>query len=202
MHRTRLQMRVTVWLTQGYPGFSGLFDTAIVAADAGRFARTNLAHSDLVPSSFSDRRQRRQPASRPISRMGIDVKLLSALGGSALAGGFLLGAAVLDRGGGASNSRGDPLCHDGSKAAEATYFEQMRRANARMHADMEITPSGNIDRDFARMMIAHHQGAIDMALVQLKYGGDGRMKRLAQSIIVEQGQEITYMRSLLDRNQT
>ena len=40
-----------------------------------------------------------------------------------------------------------------------------------------------------------------MALVQLKYGGDARLKRLAQSIIVEQGQEITHMRNLLDRKQ-
>jgi uncharacterized protein (DUF305 family) len=67
---------------------------------------------------------------------------------------------------------------------------------------MKVAPSGNTDRDFVRMMIAHHQGAIDMALVQLKYGGDERLKRLAQSIVVEQGQEITYMRSLLDSNQT
>jgi len=49
-----------------------------------------------------------------------------------------------------------------------------------------------------RMMIPHHQGAIDMALLQLKYGHDEKLKRLAQSIIVEQGQEITYMRTLLD----
>jgi uncharacterized protein (DUF305 family) len=48
------------------------------------------------------------------------------------------------------------------------------------------------------MMIPHHQGAIDMALLQLKYGHDEKLKRLAQSIIVEQGQEITYMRTLLD----
>jgi CheY-specific phosphatase CheX len=41
-------------------------------------------------------------------------------------------------------------------------------------------------------------GAIDMARVLLKYGQDERLKRLAQSIIVEQGQEITYMRTLLD----
>jgi len=48
------------------------------------------------------------------------------------------------------------------------------------------------------MMIPHHQGAIDMARVLLKYGQHERLKRLAQSIIVEQGQEITYMRTLLD----
>jgi uncharacterized protein (DUF305 family) len=63
---------------------------------------------------------------------------------------------------------------------------------------MEIAASGDVDRDFMRMMIPHHQGAIDMALVQLKYGRDERLKRLAQSIIVEQGQEIAYMRTLLD----
>jgi uncharacterized protein (DUF305 family) len=39
-----------------------------------------------------------------------------------------------------------------------------------------------------------------MALLQLKYGADERLKHLAQSMIVEQGQEITYMRNLLDRN--
>jgi len=48
------------------------------------------------------------------------------------------------------------------------------------------------------MMIPHHQGAIDMALLQLKYGSDKRLRRLAQSIIIEQTQEIDYMRSLLD----
>ena len=64
---------------------------------------------------------------------------------------------------------------------------------------MEIAPSGDIDRDFTRMMIPHHQGAIDMALVQLKYGRNEKLRRLAQSIIVEQGQEIAYMRSLLER---
>jgi uncharacterized protein (DUF305 family) len=63
---------------------------------------------------------------------------------------------------------------------------------------MKIEPAGDIDRDFMRMMIPHHQGAIDMALLQLKYGHDEKLKRLAQSIIVEQGQEIAYMRTLLN----
>jgi uncharacterized protein (DUF305 family) len=74
----------------------------------------------------------------------------------------------------------------------------MAKVSARMHEGMDIAPSDDVDRDFIRMMIPHHQGAIDMALVQLKYGRNEKLRRLAQSIIVEQGQEIAYMRGLLD----
>jgi uncharacterized protein (DUF305 family) len=66
-------------------------------------------------------------------------------------------------------------------------------AVARMHRAMDVPFSGDADRDFARMMIPHHQGAIDMALVELRYGQDKRLKRLAQEIIVEQQQEIAVM---------
>jgi uncharacterized protein (DUF305 family) len=66
-------------------------------------------------------------------------------------------------------------------------------ATARMHADMHIHFSGDADRDFARMMIPHHQGAIDMALAELRYGKDERLRRLAQEIIVEQQSEIAVM---------
>jgi uncharacterized protein (DUF305 family) len=90
-----------------------------------------------------------------------------------------------------------PLCTGASDASEPTFYSEMAKVNARMHQGMEIAASGDIDRDFIRMMIPHHQGAIDMAVLQLKYGNDERLKRLAQSIIVEQGQEIAYMRTLL-----
>jgi DUF305 family protein family protein len=135
------------------------------------------------------------------------MRLVAALGVSSLAAAgvsaFLLRAPLLDQSGhrgsgGLGDERPEALCSNGPNASEATFYSEMDRVNARMHAGMKIAPSGNTDRGFARMMIAHHQGAIDMALVQLKYGGDERLKRLAQSIIVEQGQEITYMRSLLD----
>ena len=66
-------------------------------------------------------------------------------------------------------------------------------AVARMHAAMNVPFTGDADRDFARMMIPHHQGAIDMALVELRYGKDERLKRLAQEIIVDQQQEIVVM---------
>lgn len=91
-----------------------------------------------------------------------------------------------------------PICNIASDASEPTFYSEMMNVNGRMHQTMEIVSSGNVEHDFIRMMIPHHQGAIDMALVLLKYGRDEKLKRLAQSIIVEQAQEIAYMRSLLD----
>ena len=86
----------------------------------------------------------------------------------------------------------------GSGTPVGTAFNaDMAQVMARMHETMDLAPTGDPDRDFMRMMIPHHQGAIEMALVALKHGHDERLKRLAQSIIVEQGQEITYMRTLL-----
>lgn len=76
----------------------------------------------------------------------------------------------------------------------ADGFRAMTKdAVARMHAAMNVPFTGDADRDFARMMIPHHQGAIDMALVELRYGKDKRLKRLAQEIIVSQQQEIAVM---------
>src|SRR5262245_14016187 len=81
----------------------------------------------------------------------------------------------------------------GADAFRVTIAE----AVARMHVAMEVPLSGDPDRDFARMMIPHHQGAIDMALAELRHGKDPRLKRLAQEIIVEQQQEIAVMRLAL-----
>ena len=69
----------------------------------------------------------------------------------------------------------------------------MAESVGRMHAAMDLPFTGDADRDFARMMIPHHQGAIDMAIAELRYGKDPRLKRLAQEIIVEQQQEIAVM---------
>jgi len=54
--------------------------------------------------------------------------------------------------------------------------------------------NGNVDHVFAFMMIPHHQGAVDMAKVELIYGTDPVMRRLAQEILVDQQSEIEAMR--------
>jgi uncharacterized protein (DUF305 family) len=74
-----------------------------------------------------------------------------------------------------------------------SFDAQMGRAMARMEHDMMVPPSGNYDRDFAAMMVPHHQGAVDMARIELQYGKDPVLRRLAQAIIVEQLQEIQVM---------
>jgi uncharacterized protein (DUF305 family) len=67
----------------------------------------------------------------------------------------------------------------------------------RMMAGMTITSSHDVDRDFAAMMIPHHQGAIEMAVLELRYGRNEKLHRIAQEIIVEQQQEIVAMRLAL-----
>lgn len=75
----------------------------------------------------------------------------------------------------------------------------MGQAMRRMDEGMAVQHSGDPDRDFAAMMIPHHQGAIDMAKAQLQFGRDPVLRRLAQGIIVEQQQEIEVMRRELER---
>jgi|HubBroStandDraft_1064217.scaffolds.fasta_scaffold314388_1 uncharacterized protein (DUF305 family) len=81
--------------------------------------------------------------------------------------------------------------------AETPFQAENRAAMTKMMAGMEIAPSGNVDQDFAAMMIPHHQGAIDMAKAELRYGHNEQLRRIAQEIIVGQQQEIVAMRLAL-----
>jgi uncharacterized protein (DUF305 family) len=63
-----------------------------------------------------------------------------------------------------------------------------------MHAAMaSVQSTGDNDVDFVRLMLPHHQAAIDMAKTQLAYGQDSQMRRLAQEIITDQQSEIELM---------
>jgi hypothetical protein len=77
---------------------------------------------------------------------------------------------------------------------ESRFIAENDAAMTRMMNDMNVKPSGDIDRDFAAMMIPHHQGAIDMAVIMLRYGHNEQLRRIAQEIVVEQQQEINAMR--------
>ena len=79
-------------------------------------------------------------------------------------------------------------------AEEAPYLAENVSAMTKMMVDMGIRPSGDVDRDFVAMMTPHHQGAIEMARAELRYGRNEQLRRMAQEIIVTQQQEIAAMR--------
>lgn len=67
----------------------------------------------------------------------------------------------------------------------------MRESMMGMMKSMEsMKMSGDTDRDFAMMMKMHHQGAIDMAEMELKNGKDAKMRAMAKGIIQAQRKEI------------
>lgn len=69
-----------------------------------------------------------------------------------------------------------------------------------MHKDMMAgTMAADIDVAFVCGMIPHHQGAIDMARAELKYGDDEWAKAMAQKVIDAQEQEIADMRAWLEQ---
>ena len=77
---------------------------------------------------------------------------------------------------------------------EQSFLSDNDTAMNKMMADMTIKPTGDVDRDFVAMMVPHHQGAVEMAQAELKYGHNEQLRRLAQEIVVTQQQEITVMR--------
>jgi uncharacterized protein (DUF305 family) len=82
-------------------------------------------------------------------------------------------------------------------ARNDSFATAMDAAMARMDRDAVVAPTGDPDRDFAAMMIPHHQGAVEMAEAELRFGHDPILRRLAQAMIVEQRQEIEVMRQSL-----
>jgi hypothetical protein len=76
---------------------------------------------------------------------------------------------------------------------EAPFLAENVSAMTKMMIDMGIKPSGDVDRDFVAMMVPHHQGAIEMAQAELKYGHNRLLTRMAQEIIVTQQQEVAAM---------
>lgn len=76
----------------------------------------------------------------------------------------------------------------------------MRGSMSGMMKGMEsMSMSGDTDRDFAMMMKIHHQGAIDMAQMELASGKDPKMRALAKRIIAAQQKEIKEIDQWLGR---
>jgi uncharacterized protein (DUF305 family) len=69
-----------------------------------------------------------------------------------------------------------------------------------MMTGMHVKPTGRPDADFVLMMIPHHQGAVDMAKVELQYGTDPELRQLATDIVAAQDKEIAQMKAWLEKN--
>ena len=85
-------------------------------------------------------------------------------------------------------------------ADESASTSAFIAANTKMHKAMDIEFTGNADVDFVRGMIAHHQGAIDMARVELEHGKDPALRKLAEDVITAQEGEIRMMEEWLAKN--
>lgn len=79
------------------------------------------------------------------------------------------------------------------------YMDIMNKMHQAMSAGVQAK---NADVGFAKGMIPHHEGAIAMAKVQLRYGKDAEMKALAQKIVDAQQSEISVMQNWLDKNES
>jgi hypothetical protein len=89
-----------------------------------------------------------------------------------------------------------------SAGDEARFLRENEAAMSRMMDGMAARPTGDIDRDFVAMMVPHHQGAIDMAVLELRYGRNEQLRRIAQEIIVDQMQEIAAMKLAIGEQAT
>ena len=78
----------------------------------------------------------------------------------------------------------------GMNSAHKAMMEGMQK----MNQDMVTVPAtGDPDKDFVAMMIPHHQGAIDMAKVELAQGKDLTIRKMARDIVAAQQREIKQM---------
>jgi uncharacterized protein (DUF305 family) len=76
--------------------------------------------------------------------------------------------------------------------------EAFKTADKSMMAGMSSAAyTGDADRDFVAHMIPHHEGAVEMAKVELKYGKDATLRKLAKDIIASQDKEIAFMKQWL-----
>jgi Domain of unknown function (DUF305) len=92
--------------------------------------------------------------------------------------------------------------HDSRPTPDPDWSELIASMDKMHMAMTAIARSGNSDIDFVRLMIPHHQAAIDMAKTQLLYGKDPQMRRLAQEIITDQQLEIELMERWLKQRES
>jgi uncharacterized protein (DUF305 family) len=98
------------------------------------------------------------------------------------------------------NTGGQMKMDMGTSADAAPSSKAFEAAMQKMHQGMMVGYTGNADVDFVKGMIPHHQGAVDMAKIELQYGKDPELRKLAGDIIKAQETEIAFMKTWLAKN--
>lgn len=95
----------------------------------------------------------------------------------------------------------DTLTDSENVTAESKTSDMLRdytKSMSQMHDEMMVGMNYNDpDTAFAKGMLGHHRGAVDMAKIELKYGTDDAMRQLAQDIIRAQQAEIDVLNKWL-----
>jgi Domain of unknown function (DUF305) len=112
-----------------------------------------------------------------------------------------VGLTILEIGSLHAGVQSETVANSSQPTADRDWSELIASMD-RMHMAMgAVKRSGNADVDFVRLMLPHHQAAIDMAKTQLLCGKDPQMRRLAQEIITDQQLEIELMQRWLKQQE-
>ena len=79
--------------------------------------------------------------------------------------------------------------------------KDFKQAHMDMMKNMNMEFNGDADVDFARSMIPHHQGAIDMAKLEVKYGKDKKLQQMAEKMIKDQEKEQKDLQAFLQKHE-
>ena len=94
----------------------------------------------------------------------------------------------------------DHSAHGASSSPANASTKAYQASDEKMMKDMGVPYTGDADKDFVSHMIPHHEGAVAMAEIVLKYGKDPELRKMAREIVKAQDKEIAFMKKWQARN--
>lgn len=79
-------------------------------------------------------------------------------------------------------------------SGEANPFGPVEQS---MHQAMMAASGANLSEAWARKMITHHQGAVEMSEVLIRQGGDPQAVAMARRVVADQRREIAHLEAML-----